>query len=250
MSNVLINIIRQKETILVLSLDVTNKTQFFTVLKECAPYICALKLHFELYSFLKGKTLNKLIQYSKKYNFIIIEDRKFADIGNTQYLQAREFIKKGITYFTSHLFTGKEALYAFPEQAKIFLISDMSCKNAFFSDSIELRSIIHKKSIDYYKTIPQIIGFVSQYDINKNNNGIILRPGVKLNANNSNNLGDTRGQRYKDPKITPNVCWVVGRDIYKSDNPGDIAKQYQQLFKKNKNIWFRKTNFTTQTSIL
>ena len=150
MSDILLNIIQQKETILVLSLDVSNKTDFFRILKECAPYICALKLHFELYPFLKGKTHKKLIHYSKKYNFIIIEDRKFADIGNTQYLQAREFMKKGISYFTSHLFTGKEALCAFPEQAKIFLISDMSCKNAFFLDnSVELKSIIHKKSIDY-----------------------------------------------------------------------------------------------------
>ena len=247
MSDTLLNIIRQKETILVLSLDVTNKQQFFSILKECAPYICALKLHFELYPFLKGNTLKKLIQYSKKHNFIIIEDRKFADIGNTQYLQASEFIKKGISYFTSHLFTGKEALRAFPEQANIFLISDMSCKNAFFSDSIDLRTIFHEKSTDYYNTIPQIIGFVSQYDINKDNNGIILRPGIKLQPN---NLGDTMGQQYKDPKITPNVCWVVGRDIYQSDNPKDIAKQYQDIFKKNKNIWLKQSNFSARTSIL
>lgn len=250
MSNTFLDIIKQKETNLVLSLDVSNKKHFFRILTDCAPYICALKLHLELYSFLKGKTLNKLIQCSKKYNFIIIEDRKFADIGNTQYLQANEFIKKGITHFTSHLFTGKDALYAFPAEANIFLISDMSCRNAFFSDKIDLRSIIHNKSIDYYKTIPQVIGFVSQYNINKNNNAIILRPGIRLNANVINQKQDTMGQKYKLPQIIPNVCWVVGRDIYQSDNPKNMAKQYQELFKKNKNKWFRKTKLTSLTSIL
>ena len=44
MSGKLLNIIQQKETILVLSLDVSNKTDFFSILKECASYICALKL--------------------------------------------------------------------------------------------------------------------------------------------------------------------------------------------------------------
>ena len=43
------NLVKKKETNLVLSLDVTNKKDFFTILKQCAPYICALKLHIELF---------------------------------------------------------------------------------------------------------------------------------------------------------------------------------------------------------
>ena len=149
-------IIKDKNTILVLSLDVTDQKSFFTILKKCAPYICALKLHFELYPFLTNKKLKKLLRYATKYKFIIIEDRKFADIGNTNYLQSLEFIKKGITYFTSHLFTGKYALESFPCESNLFLISDMSCKEAFLSDVVDLKNIMHQKSNEYYKNIPQV----------------------------------------------------------------------------------------------
>ena len=41
----LIEIIKEKQTILFLSLDVTNKNDFFSIIKKCAPYICGIKLH-------------------------------------------------------------------------------------------------------------------------------------------------------------------------------------------------------------
>ena len=239
-STELIDIINKKKTILVLSLDVNDKKEFFKILKQCAPYICALKLHFELCSFLKGNTLKKLLRYSKKYNFIIIEDRKFADIGNTQKLQALEFIKKGITYFTSHMFTGKKALESFPRAANIFLISDMSCENAFFSDKINLRPIINEKLKEYYKTIPQIVGFVSQNNITIDSNQIILRPGVRISTGKKVQFSDKMGQKYKKPKVEPHVCWVVGREIYQAEYPDKIAKQYKILFQKNKTEWSRR----------
>lgn len=229
------NIVKKKETNLVLSLDVTNKKDFFTILKQCAPYICALKLHIELNSFLKGKTLKKLICYSKKYEFIIIEDRKFADIGNTQHLQAQELIKKGITHFTSHCITGKKALESFPSEAKLFLISDMSCEDSFFSDIIDLRPIMHKKSKEYFYNIPQVIGFISQYSIFTHPQSIILRPGIRLH---NTIKKDSKGQNYNKPTLSPGICWVVGRDIYQAKNPQKVAQQYRELFKKNKKQWF------------
>ena len=238
----LIEIIKEKQTILLLSLDVTNKNDFFSIIKKCAPYICGIKLHLELYSFLNKWNLKKLLRLAKKYRFILIEDRKFSDIGNTQYLQAKQIMKKGIYYFTSHLFTGEKALQSFPEEANIFLVTDMSCEGAFLSNVIDLQPIIHKSAVEYYTHNPRIIGFVSQHNIKTNTNDmpIILRPGVRLSSVKSTD--DSKGQIYKYPTIEPGVCWVVGREIYNDSNPELIVKQYQKLFKRNKWNWNLNSN--------
>lgn len=236
----LLEIIKEKETVLVLSLDVVKKGRFFKVLKKCAPYICALKLHLDIYPFMTPRILKKIITISKKHNFIIIEDRKFSDIGNTQRLQAEALIKKGITYFTSHIFTGEKALRSLPIESKLFLVSDMSCEGAFFSDVdyLNLKKEMHKQSSDYYESIHQVIGFVSQHRININSGRIpfILRPGIRLSAKTKNK--DTMGQTYKYPMVDSGVCWVVGREICDANSPEVIAKQYKNIFKAQKYLWF------------
>ena len=241
MSELLIEIIKKKETILVLSLDVVKKEKFFKILKKCAPYICALKLHLDIYPFMTSRVLKRIIKISKKYNFIIIEDRKFSDIGNTQRLQAEALLKKGITYFTSHIFTGEKALRSLPIESKIFLVSDMSCEDAFFSDidNLNLKKEMHKKSCEYYESIHQVIGFVSQYRININSGRIpfILRPGIRLSAKTKNK--DRMGQNYNYPMVDSGVCWVVGREICEAESPEVIAKQYKNIFKAQKYLWFK-----------
>ena len=236
-SEELLQIIREKQTILILSLDVTNKKHFFRILKKCAPYICGVKLHLELYPFLNRWNLWKLNRLAKKERFIIIEDRKFSDIGNTQYLQAKSIMKKGISYFTSHLITGEKAIRSFPHNVKLFLVADMSCEDAFLSDKIDIQSTLHETAVDYFTKIPQVIGFVSQYNIAKYHykTPIILRPGVRLNLD--GNKGDKMGQRYKNPVVEPGVCWVVGREICNHSNPDEISREYQNLYKKNISKW-------------
>ena len=93
------NIVLSKKTNVILSLDVSCEISFFTILTLCAPYICGVKIHSDIYSFSSDNFYKRLTILSEKDNFIIIEDRKLADIGNTNKLQVEEFNKKKTYWF-------------------------------------------------------------------------------------------------------------------------------------------------------
>ena len=105
-------ICQSKQTNLILSLDVQDKERFFSILVACKDYICGVKIHSDIMPFVNDsfyKTLNKL---STQHNFIIIEDRKLADIGYINQLQASYYKSKGINYMTCHCIMGEEAVHS------------------------------------------------------------------------------------------------------------------------------------------
>lgn len=50
---------------------------------ELGPYIAVLKTHIDIVSDFSDETVIGLKQLAKKHNFLIFEDRKLVDIGNT-----------------------------------------------------------------------------------------------------------------------------------------------------------------------
>ena len=80
------SIIKKKQTNICLSLDETNWTNFFSILDKVKDKICLLKIHLDLMEDFDQNIINKLIIMSKAYNFMIWEDRKLCDIGNTNKL--------------------------------------------------------------------------------------------------------------------------------------------------------------------
>ena len=230
------NIVLSKKTNVILSLDVSCETNFFTILTLCAPYICGVKIHSDIYSFSSDNFYKRLTVLSEKHNFIIIEDRKLADIGNTNKLQVEEFNKKHIHYFTSHCIMGEEAISSIPTHSKLFLITDMSCNNTFFK---EFESTLQKISHNYFENYANVIGFVSQKNHDPINKSIpfILRPGVRIPESFKTSMKDKYGQQYKIPSVTPGVLWVIGREIIHSKTPVKTIQKYQQLFMNNIEKW-------------
>jgi orotate phosphoribosyltransferase len=84
----LLNIAIEKRSNLIVSADVTTTAELLNLVEKVGPHIVALKTHIDIISdFDADKTILPLKDLASKYNFLLMEDRKFADIGNTQELQ-------------------------------------------------------------------------------------------------------------------------------------------------------------------
>lgn len=91
----------RKKSNLCVSVDVTRKAEFLAIVDATGPYVCLIKVTFQLVELrLQTSTdlwcpqthidiiedfdedlISQLQELSKKHDFLIFEDRKFADIG-------------------------------------------------------------------------------------------------------------------------------------------------------------------------
>ena len=80
----LFKLMDNKKTNLCASVDVKSTEEFLTLIGKLGPYICLVKTHIDIIDdFSYEGTIVPLLALAKKHNFMIFEDRKFADIGNT-----------------------------------------------------------------------------------------------------------------------------------------------------------------------
>jgi len=103
----------------------------------------------------------------------------------------------------------------------LLLVAQMSTSDSFFTSNLLDQSLSIASCGQ-----SSIMGFIAQEKISKNNNLVTVMPGINFDVKN-----DDFGQSYCTPEhalIERNAdILVVGRGIYKHDNPKQIAKQYQ-----------------------
>ena len=107
----LLSIIIKKQSNIILSLDFTQSHQILNIARIIAPYICGIKLHVDIITDFTQEFITELSYLSREKHFIIIEDRKFADIGNTvdKQLQNTHYnILKWADAVTVHSIPGKK----------------------------------------------------------------------------------------------------------------------------------------------
>jgi len=51
------------------------------VLDTVGPYVCLIKTHIDILEDFTHEVIEKMQELSTKHDFLIFEDRKFADIG-------------------------------------------------------------------------------------------------------------------------------------------------------------------------
>ncbi|WP_426479910.1 orotidine-5'-phosphate decarboxylase [Chryseobacterium sp. CBSDS_008] len=210
-----------KKSNLIASADVTTTQELLELAEKVGPHIIALKTHIDIISdFDYEKTITPLKAIAEKHQFLLMEDRKFADIGNTQELQFTSGVFK-ITnwadFVTSQVIGGFESLDCFKNVGVVAIVG-MSSKGTLTTASYREEAL--KVALSH----PNVIGGVSQNKIPEEL--LLFTPGVNLADS-----GDGKGQQYNTPEHVFNTLHtdfiIVGRGIYQSHDPEASAITYK-----------------------
>lgn len=225
----LLEIMLSKKTNLAAALDLTSGKQILELLDKIGPEICVAKTHIDILENFTPEFIEKLIALKAKHNFLIFEDRKFADIGNTVKMQ----YEKGIYHISdwaditnAHTVPGPciiEGLkeIGLPKGRGLLLLVEMTPKGTLAKGRYTQESLkMAQEHADF------VIGFITTKKLLDDPRFINFTPGIKF-------LGgeDTLKQQYNTPETAiknGSDILIVGRGIYQIDDPALEAKKYRE----------------------
>ena len=217
----LLKIALDKRSNLIVSADVTSTQELLELAEKVGPHIVALKTHIDiLLDFDPDETILKLKDIASKYNFLLMEDRKFADIGNTQELQfayGTYKISQWADLVTAQVIAGYESLDCF-RNVGVVAILGMSSKGTLTDASYR------KEATKIALSHPNVFGGVAQNKIP--NELLLFTPGINLADS-----GDGKGQQYNTPEHAFSQLEtdfiIVGRGVYKAEDAEKAVLKYK-----------------------
>ncbi|EFP89988.1 orotidine 5'-phosphate decarboxylase [Puccinia graminis f. sp. tritici] len=234
----LLKLMDDKQSNLCVSVDVTNKASFLRIVEAVGDHVCMIKTHIDIIDDFDQDLIEKLVELSQRHNFMIFEDRKFADIGNTvkyQYSSGIYKIAEWSDITNAHTVPGEGVItglaeVGIPRGRGLLLLAEMSSKGTLAKDSYTV------ETVEMARRHPEfVIGFISQRRLEglgveatthqsdgaRPEDFLVLSPGVGLDVS-----GDQLGQNYRTPdqvvyQSGADVI-IVGRGIYgQQDKSGD-----------------------------
>jgi len=227
----LLEIMRIKNSNLCCSADVKSKKQLLELAESVGPSVCMLKTHVDNIPDFDKDLVVKLKALAKKYNFLLFEDRKFADIGHIVMQQfTNEWLD--IAYWadmvTVHAIAGSSSIEALKVTGKLdstalILIAEMSTKDTLTDQSYAEKAIaIAEQNKDI------VLGVVAQKYRSLDPAMMLFTSGINLEE-----VNDAHGQTYRTPdfvfKERGADVMIVGRGIYLSDTQATQAIQYRKM---------------------
>ncbi|KAF4553479.1 Orotidine 5'-phosphate decarboxylase-like protein [Elsinoe fawcettii] len=109
-----------KKSNLCVSADVTSSRELLALAEEVGDHICLLKTHADIIHDFGHNTAQNLQAVAKRKGFLIFEDRKFGDIGNTvqmQYTAGPLQIVRWANIVNAHIFPGPAIVTALAQAA-------------------------------------------------------------------------------------------------------------------------------------
>ncbi len=229
------NLMEKKSSNICLAADVESMDQLLKIADIVGEHIVILKTHMDTYSDFDSDKLEKLKTFAKKHEFILFEDRKFLDIGNTvkmQYTGGIFKIAEWSRLTNATIASGPQVLNALeegrmetankvPEASNnaLLLLAEMSSLGNVFDCFLE-KTI---KAAQEHKDM--VIGYISQKSFG-DPSFLYMTPGV-----NGIQEKDLLGQTYRTPESvireSGSDVLIIGRGIYASENPAVAALAYK-----------------------
>lgn len=232
----LLKLMELKKSNLCASVDVNTTAEFLGLIDKLGPYICLVKTHIDIIDdFSYEGTIVPLLALAKKHNFMIFEDRKFADIGNTvkkQYSGGVYQIAKWADITNAHGVTGAGIVQGLKQAAQettseprgLLMLAELSSKGSLAHGKYTEETVdIAKSDKDF------VIGFIAQRSMGGHDEGfdwLVMTPGVGLD-----DKGDALGQQYRtvdEVVSTGTDIIIVGRGLFgKGRDPSVEGERYR-----------------------
>jgi uridine monophosphate synthetase len=224
----LFNLLNHKKTNLAIAADVTSTDELIELTKTLGSEICVLKTHIDIITDYTPALTKELMQLAKQYEFLIFEDRKFADIGNTvkqQYAGGIYHIADWADIVNAHTLPGAGIIaglaeVGIPKQRGLLLLASMSSADNLFSEEYSQRTLEMAEANAEF-----VFGFIAQKKLSNDSKWIYMTPGVQLNEGK-----DALGQQYITPKSAMqngSDIIIVGRGITAAKDELAEAKKYR-----------------------
>lgn len=226
----LLRLIEDKQTNLALAADVTTAEALLQLTRQVAPYICVLKTHIDILQDFTPELLTALQQLQAEYDFLIFEDRKFADIGNTvrqQYGGGVYRIADWADISNAHLIPGPGIIQGLrdvglPLQRGLLLLAQMSSQGNLADQAY--RDLAAEWADEYADFV---CGWIAQQRISADPGMLVFTPGIHLQQQ-----GDALQQAYRTPQQAlahGSDVLIVGRGIYQANDPAAAAITYRDV---------------------
>lgn len=219
----LYDIMKRKGSKLCLSADYIDSDSLLRIIDLVGDSIVILKTHVDMLEDLDDIVLDKLVELKKKYNFLVMEDRKYGDISKTVVRQIRNGFLNILNWadmVTIHGFLGEETLMAVMSDLEetdlgFVVINEMSNKGSLYDDSVDKFSsvLLHNGM--------QVVGMVGERRVKHT---LMMKAGISLSG-----VTTVNDQTYKNPGLVDTDVWIVGSDICCNDDPIERVNEYNRI---------------------
>ncbi|CAI5678500.1 unnamed protein product [Oreochromis niloticus] len=226
----LLKIMEEKQSNLCVSADVTNSEELLQLAESLGPKICMLKTHVDVLEDYTLAFIQKVQALAEKHNFLIFEDRKFADIRNTvkhQYEGGLYQISSWSHIVNAHAVPGPGVLKGLSAAGKplgrgCLLIAQMSSQGSLAAGEYTKAAVqMPEEHSDF------VMGFICGSKLTERPEFIHMTPGVQMQAG-----GDLLGQQYTTPEeVVYNKgsdVIIVGRGILSASDRAEAAELYRK----------------------